>query len=122
IAMAHGGIYDQLQGGFCRYSVDRFWLIPHFEKMLYDNAQLIETYAKAWTHYKNPLFKAIVQECVAWAETQMLLDNGLYAASINADSEGIEGKYYAWTPKEIKGILGEALGQTFCATYHISEE
>lgn len=121
-ALAHGGIYDQLAGGFCRYSVDRFWSIPHFEKMLYDNALLIESYAKAWSRYPHPLFQAIVEETITWLESDLKLANGLYAASINAESEGIEGKYYAWTPEEIKQVLGKEQGRAFCTTYHISPE
>lgn len=121
-SMAHGGIFDQLGGGFMRYSVDNCWAIPHFEKMLYDNALLIDSYTKAWARYRTPLFKAVVEETIGWLDREMLLASGLYAASLNADSQEQEGKYYVWDPSEVKSILGEEEGMLFCDAYHITQK
>tara|TARA_B100001248_G_scaffold261923_1_gene254985 strand:- start:7510 stop:9522 length:2013 start_codon:yes stop_codon:yes gene_type:complete len=120
--MAHGGIFDQLGGGFMRYSVDRYWLIPHFEKMLYDNALLLGVYTKAWLRYKDPLFKAIVEETVSFLEREMLQEDGLFASSIDADTENTEGSYYIWPPEEVKAVLGEEEGDLFCYHYNITQE
>ena len=119
--MAHGGLFDQIGGGFARYSVDKYWIIPHFEKMLYDNALLIDIYSKGFLRYKTELFQLIVEETVQWAKRDMLLKNGLFASSINADSEGQEGKYYVWRPKEVHSVLGENDGKIFCDAYNITE-
>jgi len=121
-AMAHGGIFDQIGGGFARYSVDQYWLIPHFEKMLYDNGLLLQTYARAWQGDKEPLYKAIVEETITWLQREMQLEDGGFAASIDADSEGEEGKYYIWSPSEVKQLLGEPLGHAFCLAYNITDE
>ncbi|HLS27106.1 MAG TPA: thioredoxin domain-containing protein, partial [Opitutales bacterium] len=121
-AMAHGGIFDQIAGGFARYSVDRYWLIPHFEKMLYDNGLLIDIYTKAWHRFRHPLFKAIVEETIEWAEREMLLENGLFAASLNAETDGVEGKFAVWTPDEIEAVLGPDEAKDFCLAYNITEE
>lgn len=106
-AMALGGIYDQLRGGFARYSTDQDWEIPHFEKMLYDNAQLVRLYAEAYQQQKNPLYKKVIVETLNWIEEEMTAPEGGFYASLDADSEGEEGAYYVWTSQEIKEILGE---------------
>ena len=120
-AMAHGGIYDQIGGGFARYSVDRYWLIPHFEKMLYDNGLLLDIYAKGWTTYQKPLYKAIVQETATWALREMHAENGIFYSAYDADSEGEEGKFTVWKPDEIKEVLGEEAGTRFCKAYNITD-
>lgn len=105
--MAKGGIYDQVGGGFARYSVDSYWKVPHFEKMLYDNAQLIGVYAQAYKATGNPLFKKVVYETVEWLKREMKTPSGLYASALDADSEnGVEGAFYAWTLAEIQDALG----------------
>ncbi len=107
--MAQGGIYDHLAGGYARYTVDRAWLVPHFEKMLYDNAQLIELYADAWRTTKNPLYAQRVDETITWLLTDMVSEPaGAYAASFDADSEGEEGRFYVWQAAEIDAALGPA--------------
>ncbi len=121
-AMAQGGLYDQVGGGFARYSVDRFWLIPHFEKMLYDNGLLLDIYTKGWMRYRQPIFKAAVEETVNWLLRDMHAPNGGFYSSIDADSEGEEGKYYVWTPAEVESLLGQDDGKLFCETYSITEK
>lgn len=103
--MAAGGIYDQLGGGFARYSVGPYWKVPHFEKMLYDNAQLVTLYAEAYRHTKNPRFRTVITETLAWCKAELLQADGAYAAALDADSEGVEGKYYVWTEAEIAQCL-----------------
>jgi hypothetical protein len=105
--MAEGGIYDQLGGGFCRYSVDERWEIPHFEKMLYDNGPLLGLYADAWALSKQPLFARVVEETAAWALREMQLPEGGFASSIDADSEGEEGRYYVWHRDELRALLDD---------------
>lgn len=119
--MAWGGIYDQLGGGFARYSVDAEWFAPHFEKMLYDNGQLLSLYAEAFTATGNPLFKKIVYQTVEWAEREMLSPEGGYYAALDADSEGEEGKFYVWTYSEIEKILGNE-AELFCDYYNVDEQ
>ncbi len=121
-AMAHGGLYDQIGGGFTRYSVDRYWLIPHFEKMLYDNGLLLDIYSRAWRRFQNPLYQAVAEETVAWAKREMLSPSGLFYSSLDADSEGHEGKFYVWTPAEIETILGPERARAFCLAYHITTD
>lgn len=103
--MAEGGIYDQLGGGFCRYSVDAYWAIPHFEKMLYDNGPLLRLYAEAWRVTGDPLFRRVAEETAAWVMREMQAPEGGYYSSLDADSEGEEGKYYVWTPQEVRSLL-----------------
>ncbi len=105
--MASGGIYDQLGGGFSRYTVDEDWQIPHFEKMLYDNAQLISLYSQAWQKTKNPLYKQVVYESLEFVEKELTASNGAFYSSLDADTDGEEGKYYVWTADEIDAHLGE---------------
>lgn len=121
-AMAHGGIYDQIGGGFSRYSVDRHWLIPHFEKMLYDNGLLLHAYTRAWRRYPKPLYKAVVAETVDFLLREMRTAQGPFMSAIDADSPGGEGSFYTWTPPEVREILGKDLGQRFCETYGITQE
>jgi len=104
-AMASGGVYDQLGGGFCRYSVDDAWMIPHFEKMLYDNGQLLALYADAAMAMEDPVFRRIAIETGEWALRKMQSPEGGFYSALDADSEGEEGKYYVWTPDEVKALL-----------------
>ncbi len=104
--MALGGIYDVLGGGFSRYSTDAQWKVPHFEKMLYDNGQLLSVYANAWKLTKDPLFKEVVYETVAFAERELSSPEGLFYAALDADSEGEEGRFYVWTTEEVDQVLG----------------
>ncbi len=103
--MTLGGIYDQVGGGFSRYSVDGIWKVPHFEKMLYDNAQLISLYAQAYRAKKNELFADVVHQTITWLQQEMLSPQGLYYSALDADSEGVEGKFYTWSSTELKEIL-----------------
>jgi len=105
--MALGGIYDQLGGGFARYSVDAKWHVPHFEKMLYDNAQLVSLYTEAYQYSGNVIFKEVAEETIQWLERDMTSPEGLFYSALDADSEGIEGKYYVWDMQEFEQILGE---------------
>jgi uncharacterized protein YyaL (SSP411 family) len=106
--MAEGGIHDQLGGGFCRYSVDPYWSIPHFEKMLYDNAALLALYSDAWLVTRQPLFEQAARGIARWVLREMQSPEGGYYSSLDADSEHEEGKYYVWTPAEIKALLTPA--------------
>lgn len=116
-----GGIYDHLGGGFCRYSVDDRWLVPHFEKMLYDNGQLIERLAEAWIATGDELFRRRLDETFAWL-TERMSTEGAFAASFDADTEGHEGATYVWSPAEVAGILGHDEGAHFCSAYDITEQ
>jgi uncharacterized protein len=121
--MGRGGIYDHLRGGFARYSVDRVWLVPHFEKMLYDNAQLLPLYAEAYAqHPEREHLRRVVWETVDYLEADMRTPEGTFYAATDADSEGQEGKYFCWTPAEIRQVLGdEALAAVFCTVYGVTE-
>ena len=103
--MAEGGLFDQLGGGFFRYSVDRKWCIPHFEKMLYDNAQLLTLYSDGWRYFGEPFYCTIVEQTAAWIIREMQQEHGGYASTLDADSEGVEGKYYVWSETELKTLL-----------------
>lgn len=118
--IAQGGIYDHVGGGFARYSVDGEWHVPHFEKMLYDNGQLVSLYSHAYQLTKKPLYKKAVYETLAWVEREMTSpENGFYS-SLDADSEGEEGKFYVWKAQEIENLLGND-AQLFMDYYDISE-
>ena len=104
--MAFGGLYDVIGGGFARYSVDAFWKVPHFEKMLYDNAQLLTIYAHGYQLTKRPMYKSVIEKTIGWIDREMTDKKGGIYASLDADSEGIEGKFYCWHYDELKEILG----------------
>ncbi|MCC6455298.1 MAG: thioredoxin domain-containing protein [Caldilineaceae bacterium] len=118
--MALGGIYDQLGGGFHRYSVDAYWLVPHFEKMLYDNAQLLSIYLHAWQLNKLPLYRRIVEETVDYVLREMAAPTGGFYTAQDADSEGEEGKFFVWTPAEIEAVLDANAAEVFEAIYGVS--
>lgn len=105
--MAHGGLYDQLGGGFCRYSVDERWDIPHFEKMLYDNGLLLGLYCDAWQSSGDPLFARVVEQTAAWVMGEMQSPEGGYFSSLDADSEHEEGKFYVWQRDEVRALLSD---------------
>src|SRR5690554_539447 len=105
--MAAGGIYDQIGGGFSRYAVDDAWFAPHFEKMLYDNGQLVTLYSEAYRYYKDEHYKDIVYQTLAYVEREMTNDEGGFYAALDADSEGEEGKLYTWTWEEFEQVAGE---------------
>lgn len=117
--MAYGGIYDQLGGGFHRYSVDAIWLVPHFEKMLYDNALLARLYLHAFQITGRPLYRRIVEETLDYVRREMTDPGGGFYSTQDADSEGEEGKFFLWTPPEIKAVLGQEQGEIFCAVYDV---
>ncbi|RPD50318.1 thioredoxin domain-containing protein [Hymenobacter sediminis] len=105
--MAHGGLYDQIGGGFARYSVDEAWLVPHFEKMLYDNGQLLTLYAEAFQVAGDPLYRQVVYDTVAFLQRELMSPEGGFFSSLDADTEGVEGKFYAWTQQELQAVLGD---------------
>ncbi len=105
--MAEGGLFDHVGGGFCRYSVDRYWQIPHFEKMLYDNGSLLAVYAEAFVATGDNLFEHTANRVADWLIEDMQADNGGFFSSLDADSEGQEGKFYAWTPDEVRELAGD---------------
>ena len=119
--ICQGGIYDHLGGGFARYSVDERWLVPHFEKMLYDNALLIDLLCEAYRETGNELYARRIDETVGWVLREMIADGGGFAASLDADSEGEEGKFYVWSKREIVEVLGEADAEIFADAYEVSE-
>jgi uncharacterized protein len=118
--MCEGGIYDHLGGGFSRYSVDERWLVPHFEKMLYDNALLLELLAVAYQRSGNGLFRTRACETVAWLAREMTIEDGAFCASLDADSEGEEGKFYVWSLAEIESVLDPEDAAFFAAHYDVT--
>lgn len=119
-AMARGGIHDQIGGGFSRYSTDEMWLVPHFEKMLYDNALLLMTCVKAYQHTKRECFADVAHRTAGYILRELTEAEGGCYCGQDADSDGVEGKYYVFTPAEVKGVLGEADGEEFCRLYDIT--
>ena len=119
--MARGGIYDHLAGGFARYSVDERWLVPHFEKMLYDNALLSEVYTDAFLATGDNQFKRTAKETLDYVANYMTDENGGFHSTEDADSEGEEGKFYVWTPAQIREVLGDTLADRFCYCYDVTE-
>jgi uncharacterized protein YyaL (SSP411 family) len=120
--MAAGGMYDQLGGGFHRYSTDERWLIPHFEKMLYDNALLVPAYLEGFLATGNAEYARIARECCEWALREMSTAEGAFASSQDADSEGEEGRFFAWTPQELDAVLGAKRGAQAAAWYGVTDE
>lgn len=120
--MARGGIFDQVGGGFCRYSVDAQWKIPHFEKMLYDNALLLSTYARAYRRYRSTLFERVTEETIEWLLRDLRGSDNLFHASLDADSDGGEGRHYVWAPEEIAAVLPPEEASAFCEAYDVSPE
>jgi uncharacterized protein YyaL (SSP411 family) len=119
--MSQGGIYDHLGGGYARYSVDDQWLVPHFEKMLYDNALLIEMLCDAWRITANPLYARRIEETISWILREMRVSGGAFAASLDADSEGEEGKFYVWDVSDIENLLGAQEASLFNRYYDVSD-
>ena len=122
LRMAQGGIYDHLGGGFCRYSVDQFWMIPHFEKMLYDNGPLLTLYTEARQLTGEALFETVARETADWVIREMQSPEGGYYSTLDADSEGKEGKFYVWTPDEVKSLLDDDEFRAFAARYGLDGE
>lgn len=120
--LARGGIYDHIGYGFSRYSVDEKFLVPHFEKMLYDNALLAMAYTDAFRMTKNSRYKKITEEIIKYVLRDMVHPDGGFYSAEDADSEGEEGKFYVWTPEEVKDVLGEQLGTLFCQAYDITKQ
>ena len=119
--MARGGIFDHIGGGFSRYSTDEMWLVPHFEKMLYDNALLLIAYVKAYQHTKRECFADTAHRTARYILRELTsADGGCYCGQ-DADSDGVEGKYYVFTPEEVKAVLGEDDGEEFCRLYDITQ-
>ncbi|MDA0179541.1 thioredoxin domain-containing protein [Solirubrobacter phytolaccae] len=119
--MASGGLYDQVGGGFSRYSVDAQWAVPHFEKMLYDNALLARTYLHAWQITDDPLFRRVTEETLDWAIRELRQDEGGFASSLDADSEGVEGKFYVWTADQVREALSPELASAAIAHYGVTD-
>lgn len=119
--MIYGGIYDQLAGGFARYATDAEWLVPHFEKMLYDNALLLQVLSEAFQLTGNPLYKSTIADTMGFVQREMMSPEGGFYAALDADSEGVEGKYYVWDKKEIEQVLGPDTA-IFCRFYDVTGE
>ncbi len=120
VALCQGGIYDHIGGGLARYSVDAEWLVPHFEKMLYDNAQFLRSLSIAYRLTEGDLFRQRIEETIAFLDRDLLLPNGAYAASLDADSQGEEGRHYVWTGAELRTLLGDGAG-SFMKDYNCPE-
>ncbi len=118
--MAMGGIYDTIGGGFARYSVDSEWFAPHFEKMLYDNGQLLSLYSEAYTITKKPLYKEVIEETISWLKREMVSPEGGFYSALDADSEGIEGKFYCWNYEELVQLIHEDF-ELFMSYYSITK-
>jgi uncharacterized protein YyaL (SSP411 family) len=120
-AMKNGGIYDHIGGGFARYATDRHWLVPHFEKMLYDNAQLARVYLETWQVTRDPEYRRVALETLSYLRREMQDAQGGFYSATDADSEGVEGKFFVFRPAEIVAILGAEAASAFCAYYDITE-
>ncbi len=120
--MAQGGVYDQLGGGFCRYSVDDLWMIPHFEKMLYDNGPLLTLYSEAWQVTRDALFQRVAAETAQWVIREMQSPEGGYFSTLDADSEGKEGKFYVWGREEVRALLSDDEYAVFSRRYGLDRE
>ncbi len=120
--MATGGMYDQVGGGFARYSTDEKWLVPHFEKMLYNQALAVPVYADAWLVTRKPLYRRVVEETLDFVRREMTDPGGGFHSSLDADSEGHEGRFYVFTPDEVRLALGKEDGDLFCRVYGIAAE
>ena len=120
--MARGGIFDQIGGGFSRYSTDREWLAPHFEKTLYDNALLALAYTEAWQDGRLALYRSVAERTLDWCLRELRDERGGFFAGQDADSAGEEGAYYLFTPAEVRAVLGESEGRGFCECYDVTEE
>ena len=120
--MANGGIYDQIGGGFHRYSTDTYWLVPHFEKMLYDNALLVKLYLHAYQVTGKDLYRRVVEETLEYVRREMTDPAGGFYSAQDADSEGVEGKFFVWRPEEIVTVLGEEDGQLVNLYYGVTRE
>jgi len=119
-AMARGGIYDQLAGGFARYSVDRAWVVPHFEKMLYDNAQLLGLYTRWWRQTGDPLGSRIARETADFLLAELRTAEGGFASALDADTEGVEGKFYSWTPDQVVEAVGPEDGDWAASLFEVT--
>ncbi|HVS18386.1 MAG TPA: thioredoxin domain-containing protein, partial [Planctomycetota bacterium] len=119
--MARGGLYDQLGGGFHRYSTDERWLIPHFEKMLYDNALLVPAYLEGWLVTRDELFARTARGACEWMLGEMRTPEGAFASTQDADSEGEEGRFFVWTPAELETVLGRELGRRAAAWWGVTD-
>ena len=119
-SMANGGIFDQVGYGFSRYSTDEEWLVPHFEKMLHDNALLLIAYTECYQVTKNPFYKQVSEQIIEFVKREMTSTDGAFYSAIDADSEGVEGKYYVWEYEEIFEVLGEELGELYATVYNIT--
>jgi uncharacterized protein YyaL (SSP411 family) len=120
--MARGGIYDHLGGGFHRYAVDAVWLVPHFEKMLYDNALLARVYLHAYQATGKPFYRRVVEETLDYVLREMTHPDGGFYSTQDADSEGEEGKFFVWTPAEIEAVIGPEAARAFCAAYGVTAQ
>ncbi|GLQ04944.1 thioredoxin domain-containing protein [Sneathiella chinensis] len=121
IAMSQGGIYDHLGGGYARYSTDAAWMVPHFEKMLYDNAQILDLMLLVHAENKSDLLQARIYQTIGWLLREMTTDTGAFAATLDADSEGVEGKFYTWTQQQVNDILGDE-GHQYSEIYGVRED
>src|SRR5438128_5584326 len=122
LKMARGGIYDQIGGGFARYSVDERWLVPHFEKMLYDNALLATAYLHGWVVTGDDRYREVCERTLDFMLHDLMLPEGVFASALDADTEGVEGTTYVWTPDQIRAVLEPADAAAAIAHYGVTEQ